>query len=90
MNNCILWKKNITLRGHRDDNTSTATNQGNIRALLQLLAESNAELHEHLESGKRNAQLTSKTVQNEIIDVIGDCFKKKQQNHFNSLQQCTP
>ena len=65
-------KQNIALRGHRDDNTSTATNQGNFRALLQLLAESNAELHEHLESGKRNAQLTSKTVQNEIIDVIGD------------------
>ena len=70
-------KQNIALRGHRDDNTSTATNQGNFRALLQLLAESNAELHEHLESGKRNAQLTSKTVQNEIIDVIGDYIKKE-------------
>lgn len=70
-------KQNIALRGHRNDNTSTATNQGNFRALIQLLAESNAELHEHLESGKRNAQMTSKTVQNEIISVIGEYIRNE-------------
>ena len=70
-------KQNIALRGHRDDNTSTTTNQGNFHALIHHLAESNAELHEHLESGKRNAQLTSKTVQNEIIGVIGEYIRKE-------------
>ena len=34
----LCGKQNISLRGHRDDSTSTASNKGNFHAILMLMA----------------------------------------------------
>ena len=68
-------KQNVPLRGHRDNSTSTAPNKGNFLALLQLMSENDVVLKEHLEQGKKNARCTSKTIQNEIISIIGDYIR---------------
>ena len=77
--NAILYcgKQNIALRGHRDDWTSSAPNKGNFIALLNLIAQYDEKLKQHLEYGKRNALYTSKTVQNEILVIIGKFIREK-------------
>ncbi|CAG2252153.1 unnamed protein product [Mytilus edulis] len=70
----LCGKQNIALRGHRDDSTtpSQATNKGNFLAILNLLAKSDDTLKTHLESpGNKNAKYTSKTIQNEVIEIVG-------------------
>ena len=52
---------------HRDDYTSYSPNRGNF---IELLAQNDPILSEHLEQGKRNAMSTSKTTQNEINNYI--------------------
>lgn len=42
-----------------------------IRAILNLLAESDDLLQNHLQNSRKNAKYTSKTIQNDMIDVIG-------------------
>ena len=45
----LCGKQNISLRGHPDDRTSTASvNKGNFHAILMLLTNSNEDLKEHL------------------------------------------
>lgn len=67
---------NLPLRGHRDDgqleiNSAITGDQGVFRSLLAFRLDSGDEiLHEHLENCKKNATMISKTVQNEIIEVI--------------------
>lgn len=71
----LCSKQNISLRGHRDtfsDDTLTVSNKGNFLAILQLMASNDSLLQTHLNSCPRNASYTSKTIQNEIIDIIGD------------------
>lgn len=74
----LCGRKNIPMRGHRDDGNilnknsqldcgSIVDNQeGNFRALLKFHIESGDEdLRKHLETAKSNATYISKTVQNE-------------------------
>lgn len=81
--NCVVnavifcGKQNIALRGHRDDTTSKSSNHGNFLATLDLMAKSDQVLYAHLETGKRNAKYTSKTIQNEIINLIGEYIRNK-------------
>ncbi|KAK3094432.1 hypothetical protein FSP39_001685 [Pinctada imbricata] len=44
-------------------------------AVLNLLAESDGVLQRHLSDSKRNAKYTSKTVQNEMIQLMGDFIR---------------
>ena len=74
----LLGKQGIALRGHRDDKiewieqTDTETsNQGNFIELIRFRADTDAVLRKHLESAPKNAQYTSKTIQNQLIDVVG-------------------
>ena len=73
----LCGKQNLPLRGHRDDSISTASNKGNFLAILHLISEYHVSLREHLDTAMRNATGTSKTVQNEIIDVIGNNIRRK-------------
>ena len=70
----------MPLRGHRDDNREkslpTSRNPGNFKAILELFAETDEILKNHLEYGKKNAKYTSKTIQNSIIEVIGQYVRK--------------
>ena len=68
----LCGKQNIPLRGHRDDSTSDSSNKGNFLAILQLLAKHDEQLMSHLQTAKKNALYTSKTIQNEVIQLIGN------------------
>ena len=66
----LCGHQNIPLRGHREENCSEDDHQGNVRALLQFRVESgDSLLLNHLQNGPRNAQYTSKTIQNELISL---------------------
>ena len=52
--------------------TLTVSNNGNFLAILQLTASNDSLLQTHLDSCPRNASYTSKTIQNEMTDIIGD------------------
>lgn len=73
----LCGKQAIPLRGHKDDSTSTDSNKGNFLAVLNLMAEGDSVLKEHLDYGKKNAKYTSKTVQNELIVIIGNYIRSQ-------------
>ena len=71
-------KQEIALRGHRDDKITwikdeekTVVNEGNFIELVRFRAETDQVLRKHLDNAPKNAKYTSKTIQNELIDVIG-------------------
>ena len=70
----LCGKQNISLRGHRDAffKDDSASNKGDFLAILQLMASNDSVLQAHLNSCLGNASYTSKTIQNEIIEIIGD------------------
>lgn len=74
----LCGMQGLPLRGHRDDNTADnpLTNQGVFKAILDHTAKSDPILQEHLEYGKKNQKYTSKTIQNQIIEVIADCLRE--------------
>jgi hypothetical protein len=74
----LCGKQCIALRGHRDDSTASLfSNKGNFLALLDYSVKSgNTLLSEHLKTADKNARYTSKTVQNEIIECIGEHIRE--------------
>ena len=63
----------IALRGHRDDSTASSCNKGNFLALLDYSIKfGNVTLEKHLKEAGRNALYTSKTIQNQVIECIGE------------------
>ena len=75
-------RQNIALRGHRDDWTSTSSNKGNFIELLKLFGEFDEGLRIHLESGRKNAMYTLKTVQNQVIAIIADMIREEVTTHI--------
>ncbi|XP_071965592.1 52 kDa repressor of the inhibitor of the protein kinase-like [Antedon mediterranea] len=73
----LCGKQNIALRGHRDDSTSSCSNTGNFLAILKLLSGRDPILRKHLESSNKNSTYTSKTIQNELIGIIGEFVRNK-------------
>ena len=81
----LCGKQGLALRGHRDDCIDWVSqeqeehvqlgNQGNFIELVRFRAETDAVLHTHLQSAPRNALYTSKTIQNQLIDIIGQCIR---------------
>ena len=47
-------------------------NEGNFIAIIRLLAKNNPTLNEHLTVGPKNARYTSKTIQNEILEIAAN------------------
>ena len=70
----LCGKQGIFLRGHRDDSTaSQSINHGNFLELLRFRSDGgDLRLTEHLTKCRRNATYTSKTIQNELIAILGD------------------
>ena len=74
----LCGKQGIALRGHRDDHIVwtdeefEAENEGNFIELIRFRAETDDILRRHLDNAPRNARYTSKTVQNELISIIGN------------------
>ena len=75
---CVAFcgKQGLSFRGHRDDSTaSNSDNTGNFVQLVQFRAENDDILRTYLETAPRNALYTSKTIQNEIISMIGSAIQ---------------
>lgn len=74
----LCGKQGIALRGHRDDHIVwtdeefEAENEGNFIELIRFRAQTDDILRRHLDNAPRNARYTSKTVQNELISIIGN------------------
>ena len=75
----LCGSHNISLRGHRDDNTADVhSNKGNFLAILDYSVRSgNTTLAEHFKGAARNVVYTSKTIQNQLIQAIGDHIRDK-------------
>ena len=78
----ICGRQGIPLRGHRDDHTcmdsDPLANHGNFMALLQFRIQAgDMVLSEHLQTAGGNAVYTSKTIQNEIIEICGNLITQQ-------------
>lgn len=71
-------KQSIALRGHRDDSSADErSNKGNFLALLEFRIDAGDEpLKQHLETCHANARYSSKTIQNQIISLIGEYIRE--------------
>ena len=71
-----MWQTGTSLCGYRDDKIDwqvyESGNQGNFAKLVRFRAETDPVLAEYLKEAPKNAQYTSKTIQNELVSVIGD------------------
>ena len=75
----LCGKQGLALRGHRDDkigwtDDASDSNEGNFVELVRFRAETDPVLAQHLDKSPRNARYTSKRIQNEIVQVIGECI----------------
>ena len=73
----LFGKQGFALRGHRNDRVhwedeDGSSNEGNFVQLVRFRAETDTILADHLTKGPKNARYTSKTIQNELVGVIGD------------------
>ena len=77
----LCGRQGIAFRGHVDDRVwgdkigyqeNHDTNQGNFIELVKFRACTDQVLADHLKSAPLNAHYTSKTIQNEMIDVVGE------------------
>lgn len=68
----FCMKQNIPLREHRYDATSDSSTKGNFLVTLQLLVKPDEQLYCHLQIAKKNVLYIRITIQNEIIQIIGN------------------
>lgn len=72
-------RQNISLRGHLDSDKQTkanpSVNHGNFRALLKFRVD--AGEYNHMGTAPGNATYTSATIQNELIEIIGDLIREQ-------------
>ena len=80
----LCGKQNLPLRGHRDDRSSTSSNRGNFWAVLEMMAQRDDTLREHLETGRKNAQYTSRIILNEMTDVVTEYISKEHTRSFEN------
>ena len=71
----LRGQRNISLRCHRYDATGES-DRGNFITLLKFLGEHDEVLSKHLEESKKNVTYRSKTIQNELIDIIAQYIRK--------------
>uniref|UniRef100_H3AEU9 DUF4371 domain-containing protein n=1 Tax=Latimeria chalumnae TaxID=7897 RepID=H3AEU9_LATCH len=79
---CVLFcgKQGISLRGHQDDATVDPTsNRGNFKALT----ECDLNLQEFRKHAPKNTTCTSKTFQNDVIEVVGENIQEKIASNIN-------
>ena len=83
-------RQRIAIQAHEQDkidfNSQPNHNEGNFIALLRLIAKDDTTLKEHLLTGPRNAKYTSKTIQNEILDIAANQIRIL---YHNCLEKCS-
>lgn len=72
-------RQGIALRGHRDDSTSSdEEHQEKFRALIDFRVDSgDRTLKEHLDSCRRHATYISKTIQNDLLQCMGNYIQSQ-------------
>ena len=77
----VCARQGIALRGHRDDSKhidNPESNPGNFQALLKFRCEAgDTTLTEHFIECARNATYRSKTIQNDILEILGSMVTEK-------------
>ena len=72
----FLARQNLPLRAHRDDSqhyNMEGINPGNFQELLKFRVDAgDTSLKVHFECGQKNATYRSKTIQNQLINILGD------------------
>ena len=72
-------KQGLAFRGHRDDRVDwsqeASINEGNFVQLVRFRAETDSTLADHLKESPRNARYTSKGIQNELIEIVGNTIQ---------------
>ena len=92
----VCGKQGLALRGHHDDHINwsdeaeSSSNQGNFAELVRFRAEIDDILSTHLQNSPANAQYTSKTIKNEVIEVVGkficsDIIERAKSSKFYTL-----
>ena len=79
----LCGKQGLAFRGHRDDKNLSVwsdigdehPNEGNFVELVWFRAETDPILAQHLVNSPQNARYTSKTIQNELVGVIGNSIR---------------
>ena len=73
-------RQNIALGGHRGEsathNDDSEHNPGNFQSLQLRLDAGDDILHEHFSTAGKNAQYRSLTIQNELIEAIGQWIQE--------------
>lgn len=86
----LCGRQEIALRGTCDSGNifrENDLNDGNFRSLLRFRIDSrDGILNKHLEYGPRNAQYTSPTIQNELIDLCGKHIQKQLVEKINKAR----
>ena len=79
----LCEKQGIACHGHQDDclnwedaNEDSSSNQGNFIEFVHFRAETNEVLSRHLLKSPCKAHYSSKTIQNELIEVVGNQLHK--------------
>lgn len=75
----LCGTQDIALRGHRDDSTADPkSNKGTFLAILHYgIRSGDTILADHFKHAPKNATYTSKTIQNDLIGIIGDHIRDK-------------
>ena len=84
----FLARQNLAFRGHREELSApqgepdaSRTNRGNFLELAYFLAEYDSVMLNHLQmvstSKKISVSYLSKRIQNEFINILGDCVRRK-------------
>ena len=77
----LFGKQNMALQGHSEDSShldESSGNPGNFQALLNFRVEAGDKvLANHFTNDPRNVTYCSKTIQNEIIEVLGTYIQDK-------------
>jgi len=79
---CFLGKQELAFRGHRENNESS--NKGNYLELLDLLAQEEQLLKEHLLSST-TFKGTSKLIQNDLIECVTSVLNSRIFNEIQSV-----
>ena len=62
----------LPLRGHRDNSSDLFSGDGNFSAVVKTLADTDPILKDHLETGSKNAKMTSWNIQNDTVSCIAE------------------
>ena len=74
---CVLFcgRQGLAFLGHRDAATHENSSKGNFLELVKFRSQTDPILANHLKNAPKNATYTSKTIQNELIQVVGDSLR---------------